>query len=68
MKLLKLNFKLELKSSLSGSTHYLERKEYTLREICEDTDDKQIKRIQRNKSKIGALWHLFHPNDIDKIR
>jgi hypothetical protein len=28
----------------------------------------QLERIRRDKCKVGALWHIYHPNDIDKIR
>ena len=27
-----------------------------------------MERIRKDRCKVGALWHIYHPNDIDKIR
>lgn len=51
-----------------AESSYLKRKVYNIRDLCEDTDEKQIERIKRDRCKVGALWHIYHPNDIDKIR
>ncbi|EDV20101.1 uncharacterized protein TRIADDRAFT_32600, partial [Trichoplax adhaerens] len=34
----------------------------------EDCDESQIKRVTKNGEMPGAIWHIYSPDDVDKIR